>query len=163
MEWNMRKTSARRQLAGRLAGNQGFTLVEVLISMMVLVALTLIFAASVPAGRKAAIVNGQYSQAISLCQHKIDQVRAVGYGRASFVELNDAGFIDGTPTTSPYSFELVDGVETFLPESTATLATDYDPAYPNQITVTATITWKNITYQAKTSTISVSAIIANVE
>jgi len=139
----------------------GFTLVEVMISLMVFVVLTLIFAACVPTARKAAKTNGQYSQAISLCQHKIDQLRAVGYGRITYDELSDAGIIDEARTTQPFSFTGVDDVAAYLPQPTTTLSVD--DVGTDQLLVTATITWRTTTYESKASTASLSAIIANVE
>ncbi len=141
--------------------NHGFTLIEVMISLTVLVALTLIFAACVPAARKAAAVNGQYSQAISLCQHKIDQCRAVGYGRITYDELFDAEIIDGNPTSLPYSFVGVDEVASCLPQPTATV--NVTDAGTNRLRITATVTWQNTTYEAKTSSMSLSAIVTNME
>jgi len=91
--------------------NKGFTLVEVMISLITFAVLTVIFGATVPLAKKTAHMNGQYAQALSLCQHKIDQLRAVGYGRINYTELSDAGIIDDSPTTSPFSFNEVDQVE----------------------------------------------------
>ncbi len=143
------------------AHNRGFTLIEVMISLGVFVALTLIFAACVPVARKTAKANGQYSQAISLCQHKIDQLRAVGYGRVNYDELSDAGIIDDSPSAQPFSFNTVDDVAEYLPQPTSTLAVEDFGA--DQLKVTATITWQNTTYQSKISRASLSAVIANVE
>lgn len=142
---------------------EGFTLVEVIISIFVLGALTLIFAACVPVARKTARMNGNYSQAISLCQHKIDQLRAVGFGRLNYTELEDAQIIDPTPNGSPYSFVAVDEVATYLPSPTATVSIGIVPGRSNEILVNARVTWHNTTYESKTSTASLSAIIANVE
>jgi len=140
--------------------NQGFTLVEVMLSLLVFVVLTLIFAGSVPVAYRTAKMNGQYSQALSLCQHKIDQLRAVGYGRINYDELSDAGIIDDSPTTPPYSFSGVDRVADYLPHSTATLALTYGTG---EVKATATITWAVGTDLNKTSTVTLSAVIANVE
>jgi len=141
--------------------NGGFTLIEVLLALAMLVVLTFVFTACATASRKVAKMNGQYSQAISLCQHKIDQLRAVGYGRVNYTELEDAEIIDGTPTSSPYSFKVVDDVAAYLPSPTATVRVQSIAS--NQLKVTATVTWRNTTYQTKTSTMSLSAIIANME
>lgn len=141
--------------------NKGFTLVEVMISLITFAVLTIIFGAAVPLAKKTAHMNGQYAQAISLCQHKIDQLRAVGYGRINYTELSDAGIIDDIPTTSPFSFNEVDQVEDYLPQPTATL--NVESLGPNQLKVTAVITWRTTTYSTKTSTASLTAIITNVE
>jgi prepilin-type N-terminal cleavage/methylation domain-containing protein len=140
--------------------NRGFTLVEVMLSLMVLVVLTLIFAASVPVAHKTAKMSGQYSQALSLCQHKIDQLRAVGYGRIEYEELSDAGIIDDSPSYAPFSFVGVDQVANCLSHPTATLSLAFGI---DEVKVTAAVTWRSGTDRYKTSTASLSAIIANVE
>ncbi len=142
-------------------GRQGFTLIEVMISLAVLVALTLVFATCVPVAVRASKSNGQYSQALSLCQHKIDQLRAVGYGRLNHTELSDAAIVDDEPTSQPWSFEAVDEVASYLADPSATLTVQ--EVANNQRKVTATIRWRPATSPGKTSSASLSAIIANVE
>jgi len=147
-------------IKSRLSSRRGFTLVEVLISMSVFVVLTIIFAASVPLAHRSAKLNGQYSQAISLCQHKIDQLRAVGYGRINYTELSDAGIIDDSPTSPPYRFTEVDNVDDYLPGPVTSLALQYAT---DKITATATISWRSGTQSSKRSTVTIAAIITNVE
>lgn len=138
---------------------RGFTLIEVMISLMVFVVLTCIFAACIPVAKKASRMNGQYSQAISLCQHKIDQLRAVGYGRLTYDGLSDI-YIDDSPTSLPYSFAGIDDVGNYLIQPTATLniikGTD-------EAKVTVTITWKSSSSESMRSSAHLSAIITNVE
>ncbi|MEN6372340.1 MAG: type II secretion system protein [Armatimonadota bacterium] len=144
-----------------MSNNRGFTLIEVMISLGIFSLLIIIFATSVPLARKSSQVNGQYAQAISLCQHKIDQMRAVGYGRINYTELSDAEIIDESPSASPFSFAGVDNVDQYLPQPTATV--NVHSMSTDKIIVTVTVTWKNATHESKTSTASLSAIITNVE
>jgi prepilin-type N-terminal cleavage/methylation domain-containing protein len=148
-------------MAAVIRSRRGLTLVEVMISLAVFTVLTLVFAASIPAAQKACMANGQYAQAISLCQHKIDQLRAVGYGRLNYTELSDAGIIDDDPSSQPYSFMGVDQVENYLPASTAALT--IQSVGTNMLRVGATVTWKPTTYTNRTNTLTLSAIITNVE
>ena len=141
---------------------RGFTLVEVIVSLAVFAAITMIFATSIPLVEKASHVNGQYAQAISLCQHKIDQVRAVGYGRLNYTELSDAGIIDSSPTSQPFSFAVVDDVGDFLPQPQAQMSI-VDLTAGKVCRVTVTITWKQAAHTYKTSQLSISALVANVE
>ncbi|MDH7603165.1 MAG: type II secretion system protein [Armatimonadota bacterium] len=145
---------------GLHSSRKGFTLVEVLLSLGVFVVLTLIFSASVPLAHRTAKLNGQYSQAISLCQHKIDQLRAIGYGRINYTELSDAQVIDESPSYSPFSFTEVDSVEEYLPDPVTRLSVQYGSG---EITATATISWRSGTSTDKRSTVSLSAVITNVE
>lgn len=140
--------------------NKGFTLIEVMISLMVLVVLTLIFAACVPVAKKAGKMNGQYSQALSLCQHKIDQMRAFGYGKINFEELAPI-IIDEDHPAQPWSFTDVDGVADILIDPQTQIVIPYSD--DDRIKVRVTITWKTTAYESKRSSASVSAIITNVE
>lgn len=143
-----------------LRSRRGFTLVEVMLSLGLLVVLTIIFAASVPLAHRTAKLNGQYSQAISLCQHKIDQLRAVGYGRINYTELSDAAIIDDTPSSQPFSFTEVDEVEEYLPDPITRLTLQQGSG---EIIATATINWQSGSSSTKRSTVSLSAVITNVE
>ena len=144
---------------------KGFTLVEVAASLLAFSIVVVIFASSVIMSERTAHVNGQYAQAISLCQHKIDQLRAVGFGRLNYDELTDATeIVDSSPTTSPYSFVDVDDVAEYLPNPTATLIieTPYN-GDENKAKVTATITWRSAAHESKTNTFTLVGIITNVE
>jgi len=106
-------------------------------------------------------MNGEYCQAISLCQHKIDQLRAIGFGRLNYTEMRDAEVVDDSPSNSPYSFVQVDDVDDYLPNPTATVA--LETVSSKTIRVTVTITWNTHSYEAKTSSVTLQALIANVE
>lgn len=141
----------------------GFTLVEVAISLFVFACIAIIFAGSVVLAEKTSHVNGEYAQAISLAQHKIEQLRAIGFGRLNYTEMDDPGnIIDPTPTSSPYSFEQVDEVSKYLPSSTAQLSISYDSESIARVTVT--ITWKpNNENRSKPASVKLVALITNVE
>jgi len=142
---------------------RGFTLLEVMIAMMTLAAIIVIFAGSVVMAEKNAHVNSQYAQAISLCQHKIDQLRAVGFGRLNYTELNDAYIVDDSPTASPYQFAIVDEVNQYLPTPSTSLSIAASPSDSDVMVVTVSVTWRNARHKTNTSTVSLSALIANVE
>jgi prepilin-type N-terminal cleavage/methylation domain-containing protein len=147
----------------RARSRLGFTLIEVMLALAVFALLTVIFATSVVLAKKSANMNGQYAQAISLCQHKIDQLRAVGYGRINYTELNDSGIVDDNSNTglSSYSFMVSDGVTDYLPSATATVSWTNPATDVTQ--VTATVNWKTTSYESKPSSVSISALITNVE
>lgn len=146
---------------------RGFTLVEVMIALFVFALVMVLFAMSLVMAKQASKLNGQYAQALSLAQHKIDQLRAVGYGRLVYTELDDPqNIIDAVPTTSPYSFVGVDEVANYLPNPTATLAiTDATGSYDSSRVklVTVTITWSASPTRASRSTLVQRAYIANTE
>ena len=72
----------------------GLTLMEVMVSLFVFSLLIVVFSSSLIVGKSAAKINGEYAQAISLAQHKIDQLRAIEYGRLTYSELSEGGFVD---------------------------------------------------------------------
>ena len=145
----------------RIASKRGFTLVEVVVSITVFSFLMLVFSTSVILAEKTSHMNGQYAQAISLCQHKIDQMRAVGYGRINYTELSYAGIIDDAPENLQYSFVGVDEVANYLPNPTARI--NIQSIGTDKIKVTVTIKWKVASHESKTSSTSLSAIVTNVE
>lgn len=149
----------------------GFTLIEVVVSIFILSVVAIMYTTTIPTARKAAYMNGQYAQATSLCQHKIDQLRAIGPGRMdTFQELSDAGVVDTTPTGSPYSFTVKDNLDNHLndptedvrlPQATGKMAITKNVLLTDAMDVTVTITWKPTLHQAHTCTMSLSATITN--
>lgn len=158
---NQKTESCMAVMDSFMASRRGFTLVEVIVAVAIFSFLMIMFASAVPLAERTSHMNGQYAQATSLCQHKIDQIRAVGYGRINYTELSDAEIIDGEPATLPFSFVEVDDVENYLPCSTATI--NVQTVASDEVKVTITITWRTAAHRAKTSTVVVSAIVTNVE
>ncbi len=96
--------------------------------------------ALMPTAARTGSMIGKYEQAASLVQHKIDQLRAVGYGRLTYTELTSAGIIDEEPSTQPYSFKEVDQLQNIFPEPEA-LITIVDE-YSNIKRITVTLRWR---------------------
>lgn len=144
----------------------GFTLVEVMISLIVFGFLTVIFASSVIVAKASSKMNGQYAQAISLCQHKIDRLRAVGFGRINigYDELSEAEIIDTTRTTSPYVFTQVDEVSNYLASPTTSLEAHIEPGTSDKVMhVIVTITWRAAPLRTSNSSQSLEAFIVDGE
>ncbi len=140
----------------------GFTLVEVCVAMLAMTVIIIIFGGSVLLAQRAGNVNGQYAQALSICQHKIDQLRAVGYYRAmSYDELYDAGIIDETPNTSPFSFDNADNVDNYLPNASGTIKIKESTS--KYVIVEVAINWRNSVPDARTSNVRPTAQICNVD
>jgi len=119
----------------------------------------LIFGAIQPTSAKVSRMNGNYSQAISLAQHKVDQLRAVGYGRLNYSELLAASIIDPQPTAGPFRFDGVDQIATFLPNPVATLS--FASAGFNVMQATITIAWAGAPDKAMQGTYDVKVLIPN--
>lgn len=117
-------TKRRGPAARRL--RRGFNLIEVCLAAMLFAIGTLIFAALYPAAARGAKMAGSFAQAVSVMQHKVDQLRAVGYGSLDYTNLVATGLIDARGNTQPYHFETVDsiGQQFCQPNATVTVS-DY--------------------------------------
>ena len=161
--------SQKKQLfrwCGIGTNRSAFTLVEVMMSILVFGFLTVIFASSVIVSKSSSTMNGQYAQALSLCQHKIDRLRAVGFGRIKigYTELREAEIVDESPTTSPYTFTEVDSVRDYLANASTSLDAHIEPNTSDRVMhVIVTISWRAAPLRTKTSTQSLEAYIVDGE
>jgi hypothetical protein len=137
---------------------RGYSLLDATAGVMLLVWVSLIFAASYPTAHRAARMTGDYSQATSVVQHKVDQLRAVGYGRLTGTELRNAGIIDPPVSGQPWRFEGVDGLATDLwnPVGTITLSAFSASTYR----VTVRLEWQRSS-SGQRSNHEVETLIAN--
>jgi len=111
-----------------------------------------------PTAMKTGKMVGNHQQAASLVQHKIDQLRGVGWGRLNHTEMVNAGIIDANPGASPYSFVLVDGIHGMYVEAVATITVeDFSPQVKK---VTVTLTWTGSAQRQGNGTLTASALIA---
>jgi type II secretory pathway pseudopilin PulG len=145
-------------VSSRCRKRAGFTLVEAVISMMVVAASAGVFFALLPMSFKTGKMVGSYQQASSLLQHKVDQMRGVGYGRLTYAELRDAGIIDSSPSAQPYSFAGVDGLASLYSRPTATIRiTDYSASIKQ---VSVTLVWTGSSMAQGRGDMTVTALIA---
>jgi prepilin-type N-terminal cleavage/methylation domain-containing protein len=102
----------RRRQGGANRRRRGFTLMEVMITLFLLVGMGLMFGAVIPLQARSAHISNTYNQASLLCQHKIDQLRGAGFGSLNFAGLLNRGIIDDTSAagliSSPYRFTVTD-------------------------------------------------------
>jgi hypothetical protein len=104
-------------------------------------------------------MSGSYSQAISEVQHKVDQLRAVGYGRLTYTDLKAASIIDASPKASPYRFEAEDGLSTVLWDPIGTIAVSDVSTDLRQVTIT--LTWRRSSQSTQRSTHAVTILVTN--
>jgi len=150
---------------------KGSSLLEVVIALFLFALLVVLFAGSLMVSNAATGINGQYAQALSLCQHKMDQMRAYGYGKLNYADLEPL-IIDSSPSTQPYSFTQVDGVNEILQlkdnnghassPTTAITITDH-PSDPRIKVVTISVKWKSASHKVKNSSATLVGYIANTE
>lgn len=126
--------------------------------MMIVAASAGVFFALLPMSFKTGKMVGTHQQAASLIQHKVDQMRGVGYGRLTYAELRDAGIIDATPSTQPYSFKTVDGLNSIYSVPTATInITDYNT---NVKQVRVNLVWTGSSMKQGRGDMSITALVA---
>ena len=126
--------------------------------MMIVAAAAGVFFALLPMSFKTGKMVGSYQQASSLLQHKVDQMRGVGYGRLTYAELRDAGIIDASPNSQPYSFKNVDGLNSIYSVPTATITiTDYTASIKR---VTVKLVWSGSSMQQGRGDMTVTALIS---
>ena len=133
---------------------RGFTIMEVVLAMTVFLMMTIMFAAAFPLTVRAAQFSSNYAQATQLAQHKIDQLRAVGYGSLNGAALAGTGIIDsatavanpaGSPSGSTsYSFTAADNLTAYFPAGstgTVTISPDTNSGSSTVLDVTVLLTW----------------------
>lgn len=146
---SMRSTSSRRR--------RGFSLVEVMVSIFLVAATGAVFYGLAPMAARTGKMVGNYQQAASMVQHKVDQLRGVGFGRLTYSELRNAGIVDTLPNTSPYRFNTVDSLTSLFPAATGTITvTDYNA---NVKQVVVTLTWTGSPVRQGNGSLSVTALI----
>jgi prepilin-type N-terminal cleavage/methylation domain-containing protein len=138
---------------------RGFTLVEIVVAVFLLAMAVLMFGAFYPTAARTSRMSGNHSQAISEVQHKVDQLRAVGYGRLTYSELRAASIIDASPNASPFRFEAVDNVATLLPNPVGTITVA--SAGTDLSRVTVRISWSGAPSKAMEGSHEVTVLIAN--
>jgi hypothetical protein len=126
---------------------------------LVMAAGVLVFAGFYPTAARCSKMSGSYSQAISEVQHKVDQIRAVGYGRLTYTDLKDAGIIDASPTASPFRFEAKDSLSTLLWSPVGTIAVTDVSTDLRQVTVT--LTWLRSSQSTQRSSHAVTILVTN--
>lgn len=94
----------------------GFTLAEVMLSLVILAMMTVMFGAVFPITMRAATQGNSYSQAALLAQRKVDQLRQAQYGSlydnvngTALTKLSQLGIVDPAQNSDgSYSFTTVD-------------------------------------------------------
>jgi prepilin-type N-terminal cleavage/methylation domain-containing protein len=154
----------RRRADRRRSARPGYSLVEVIVAMTLFSLATLVFAALFPAAAKTSKMNNLYAQAVSLAQHKVDQMRAVGYGRLNYTDLLAAGIIDATPNASPFRFDQqsaadsADDLSNFFPSDTSSITIADEATDLKRVTVT--LNWTGINEKSQSGSVTLVALIA---
>lgn len=121
-----------------LHSRRGVTLLEAMVTMLILMLATLVFAATMPAGHKAARQAQEYKTGSAIAQQKMEQLRSLKYELLTPSLLYSSGVVD-SPSGSPYTFTTVDQVAGKLAQGTGSLSiTDYTSDIKR---ATVTVSW----------------------
>lgn len=153
---NIRRYLHRRER--RKLDDRGFSLAEEILGIFLIAMLATIVVAVYPMAGASSKINGNQAQAISLAQHKIDQLRAVGFGRFGYSDLLAAEIIDATPNTAPFKFNTIDALGTYLNGASGTITFTTISTTLTQADVT--ITWNASGRKQTAGTYTLTAIIA---
>jgi Tfp pilus assembly protein PilV len=141
-----------------MAKRPAYSFIEVVVSLFLVSMGAMMFGALVPMAARASRMVGNYQQASSLVQHKIDELRAVGWGRLDYTNLQTSGIIDASPTTAPFAFTTTDSLNTIYTSATGTIAIADFSTTIKQITVT--LTWTGSAAKQGNGTLTAVALIA---
>ncbi len=136
----------------------GFMLMEALVAIFIIAGTAVVLLALLPSATKTGKMVGNYQQASSLIQHKVDQLRGVGFGRLTYSELSDAEIIDASPSTQPFSFRNVDGLSTIFPGSTGTITITDDT--PSLRRATISLIWAGSARRQGNGSMTITVLIA---
>ncbi len=144
--------------ATRRRKTAGFTFTEAIVGIFIVALSAAIYCSLLPMAFKTGKMVGNSNQASSLVQHKIDQMRGVGWGRLTYKELSNAGIVDASPNAAPFNFKTVDNLSAIYVTPTATIdVADYNTEIKK---VTVTLTWSGSANKQGNGTITAMALIA---
>ncbi len=140
--------------------NSGFLLVEALVAIFIVAATAAVLLALLPSAAQTGKMVGNHQQASSLIQHKVDQMRGVGYGRLTYTELSDASIIDLAPTTQPFRFNTVDGLNSIFPGATGTITVADESATLRRVTVN--LVWTGSARRQGNGNMTITVFVAKI-
>jgi len=135
----------------------GFTIAEIALALIVFTMMTLMFAAVFPMAVRGAQYSSNYAQATLVAQHKMDQIRSMGYKKTTMPsDLVGLNIIDSaTPNANgSYNFTNADnlvssgGVQGYFPagsQGTVTIS-DYNATNSSVPSGTIVLVKVNITW-----------------
>ncbi len=138
-----------------LRGRRGVMLIDAMIGVMMLALVAMIFAAALNgAALSRGMADGQ-TKAVIILGRQMESIRNVGYANLNYTSLLYYGLIDGSSTTSPYSFTnagqvISDQVSNILKDGAGTVQITDVTDTIRQVTVT-------VSWSSHTGTRSVSA------
>ena len=120
---------------------RGTVLIDAVLAILIMAAAGVVFSAAFPSGLNTLRDSSEQSKAAAMAQKKVEQVRSLDYANITYTNLLAAGYIDSTPTSSPYWFTSVDSVATDLNGATGTLT--ITPQSGAILKIVAAVQWRS--------------------
>jgi Tfp pilus assembly protein PilV len=143
----------------RRSSRRGVSLIDVVFSTMLMALAVLLFTALYPTSARSARMTADYAQASVVLQHKVDQMRAMGYGRLNYAQMLNAGVIDASPTTQPFRFEVADQLSTSFWSPIGTIS--FSTVSTDLLRATVRLEWLSAPGRTQRSSHQVEVLIAN--
>ena len=122
-----------------LKNRRGSTLMDAVITIMLVALVGLMFSAMFPAATSCSRQAQEYKTATATAQRKMEQIRSFKYELLNPSVLYTSGAIDSATDPTPYSFTVADSVASKLTQGTGTV--DIQDAETDMKTVTVTVSW----------------------
>jgi prepilin-type N-terminal cleavage/methylation domain-containing protein len=142
---------------------RGFSLIEVLFSVFLVVVCASIVAATMPVANNARARADMYNKALNLAQKQLETIRGRGYANATVDQIYSVGLIDSTTPieTNTYAFTNADSASLdepsrILPHGTGKVLVEQADLDLRRIIVT--VSW---TVKGKTRSVQLGSLIAN--
>jgi prepilin-type N-terminal cleavage/methylation domain-containing protein len=142
---------------------RGFSLIEVLLAIFLVVVCAFIVAATMPIANTSRAKASDLDKAMGLAQKQLEAIRGVGYANVTPAQLASYGLVDSTTptTTNTYSFTNSDSANLdnparILTNGSGTVMVEQLDVDLRRVTVN--VTWRD---RVKYKTFSVGTLIAN--
>lgn len=104
-----------------IKSNKGFSFIDLIVAIMLMVFSAMIFATVIPGSIRASGQARDYKIAANISQRKIEQLRAMKYESLTSAILTSSGVVDSASNNGIYQFTTVDGVANQLSQGTGQL------------------------------------------
>lgn len=149
--------------ANKRRTRKGFTFVEVLFAIFLVVTSATIALATMPLSTSARVKADLNNRATSLAQKQLEAIRGRGYANATAAQLLSLGLIDSTTEVTPSTYAFtnndnaaLDNPAKVLPQGTGTVKVEQVDLDLRRITIT--VTWVD---RGTTRSMVVGTLIAN--
>ena len=150
-------------IKGTKRTHRGFTLIEVLFAIFLVVICALVVAATMPIANTSRAKASDLDKAMGLAQKQIEAIRGLGYPNVTATQLASNGLIDSTNPVTANTFSFSNSDSANLDNPSLVLTNGSGTVKVEQVNmdlrrVTVQVTWRD---RVQYKTFSVGTLIAN--